>query len=193
MGEAELKIALQREGEERVRQFWQAAEETVAQRRRELEAEQEKMRLEADRQLQVKVSRLRNSLLSEAQARSMACRLNTEAELEERLQRLAAQLLAELAEENREALWQALCAELPPAEWCKIRVAQADRGLAARAFPAAEIELDEQLAGGLVATGCGGAVRVDNSLGCRLLRAWPDLLPQLMSELRKLVDNDETS
>lgn len=192
MGESELKIALLREGEERVREFWQAAEETVAQSRREFEAERAQMRLEADRQLQAKISRLRTRLLAEAQARAMACRLKAEAELEERLKRLASQLLTELAAEHREALWQALCAELPPAEWCKITVTQSDQGLAARTFPAAEIELDEKLAGGLIATSGGGRVQIDNSLGCRLLRAWPDLLPQLMSELRELVDKDET-
>jgi vacuolar-type H+-ATPase subunit E/Vma4 len=193
MGESELKIALQREGEEQVRGFWQAAEERVATRRRELEAGQEQLRLEADRQLQREVSRLRNSLLAEAQTRAMACRLHAEAGLEERLQVLATQLLRELAEENREALWQALCAELPSAEWSKVTVAQADRVLAARAFPAAEIEIDDALAGGLIATSAGGSVRVDNSLGCRLLRAWPDMLPQLMSELRQMVDKDETA
>ena len=42
MGESELKIALQREGEEQVRAFWQAAEEKVAKRRQELKEEQEK-------------------------------------------------------------------------------------------------------------------------------------------------------
>jgi len=36
-------------------------------------------------------------------------------------------------------------------------------------------------------------VTVDNSLACRLRRAWPDLLPQLMSELRRLVDRNETA
>jgi len=193
MGESELKIALLREGEERVREIWQAAEETVQQRRRELAAEQERMRLEAERQMQAKIFRLRNSLHAEAQTRAMACRLHAEAELEERLQRLAVQLLAEFDAEQRAALWPALCAELPPAEWCKITVSQADRELAARTFPAAEIELDDELAGGLIATTGGDGVRVDNSLGCRLSRAWPDLLPQLMGELRQLVDNDETA
>jgi len=54
MGESELKIALQREGEEQVRAFWQAAEEKVAKRRQELKEEQEQLRLEAERQLQSK-------------------------------------------------------------------------------------------------------------------------------------------
>jgi vacuolar-type H+-ATPase subunit E/Vma4 len=192
MGASELKIALQREGEEQVRAFWQAAEEKVAKRRQELKEEQEQLRLEAERQLQSEVSRRGNSLLAESWRKAMASRLHAEALLDKRLQGLAAQLLTELAEKNREALWQALCAELPPAEWGKITVSLASQALAVRDFPAAEIELEETLAGGLVATSSSG-MRVDNSLGCRLRRAWPDLLPQLVSELRRLVDEDETA
>ena len=192
MGESELKIALQREGEEQVRAFWQAAEEKVAKRRQELKEEQEQLRLEAERQLQVEVSGRRNSLLAESRMQVMASRLHAEALLDERLQGLASQLLTELTEKNREVLWQALCAELPPVEWDKITVSQASQGLAARDFPLAEIELDDAIAGGLIATSRSG-VRVDNSLTCRLRRAWPDLLPQLMSELRRLVDHDETA
>ena len=192
MGESELKIALQREGEEQVRAFWQAAEKKVAKRRQELKEEQEQLRLEAERQLQSEVSRRRNSLLAESRMQVMASRLHAEALLDERLQGLASQLLTELTEKNREVLWQALCAELPPAEWGQITVSQASQGLAARDFPMAEIELDDAIAGGLIATSSSG-VRVDNSLACRLRRAWPDLLPQLMSELRRLVDSDETA
>jgi len=192
MGELELKIALQREGEEQVRAFWQAAEEKVAKRRQELKEEQEQLRLEAERQLQSEVSRRRNSLLAESRMQVMASRLHAEALLDERLQGLASQLLTEFTEKNRDVLWQALCDELPSAEWGKITVSQASQGLAARDFPTAEIELDDAIAGGLIATSSSG-VRVDNSLVCRLRRAWPDLLPQLMSELRRLVDSDETA
>jgi len=192
MGESELKIALQREGEEQVRAFWKAAEEKVAKRRQELKEEQEQLRLETERQLQSEVSRRRNSLLAESRMQVMASRLHAEALLDERLQGLASQLLTECTEKNRDVLWQALCDELPSAEWGKITVSQASQGLAARDFPTAEIELDDAIAGGLIATSSSG-VRVDNSLVCRLRRAWPDLLPQLMSELRRLVDSDETA
>ena len=192
MGESELKIALQREGEEQVRAFWQAAEEKVAKRRQELKEEQEQLRREAERQLQFEVTRRRNSQRTESRMQAMASRLHAEALLDERLQGLASQLLTELTEKNREVLWQAFCAELPHAEWDKITVSQGSQGLAVRDFPTAEIELDDAIAGGLIATSSSG-VRVDNSLTCRLRRAWPDLLPQLMSELRRLVDSDETA
>ena len=192
MGESELKIALQREGEEQVRAFWQAAEEKVAKRRQELKEEQEQLRREAERQLQFEVTRQRNSQRTESRMQAMASRLHAEALLDERLQGLASQLLTELTEKNREVLWQAFCAELPHAKWDKITVSQGSQGLAVRDFPTAEIELDDAIAGGLIATSSSG-VRVDNSLTCRLRRAWPDLLPQLMSELRRLVDSDETA
>jgi vacuolar-type H+-ATPase subunit E/Vma4 len=192
MGESELKIALQREGEEQVRAFWQAAEEKVAKRRQELKEEQEQLRREAERQLQFEVTQRRNSQRTESRMQAMASRLHAEALLDERLQGLASQLLTELTEKNREVLWQAFCAELPHAEWGKITVSQGSQGLAVRDFPTAEIELDDAIAGGLIATSSSG-VRVDNSLTCRLRRAWPDLLPQLMSELRRLVDSDETA
>lgn len=122
----------------------------------------------------------------------MANRLHAESILDERLKGLASKVLAELAEKNREALWQALCAELPPAEWGKITVSHASQCLAVRDFPTAEIELDDAIDGGLIATSTSGA-KIDNSLACRLRRAWPDLLPQLMSALRRLVDSDETA
>ena len=192
MGESELKIALQREGEEQVRAFWQAAEEKVAKRRQELKEEQEQLRREAERQLQFEVTQRRNSQRTESRMQAMASRLHAEALLDERLQGLASQLLTELTEKNRDVLWQAFCAELPHAEWGKITVSQGSQGLAVRDFPTAEIELDDAIAGGLIATSSSG-VRVDNSLTCRLRRAWPDLLPQLMSELRRLVDSDETA
>jgi vacuolar-type H+-ATPase subunit E/Vma4 len=192
MGESELKIALQREGEEQVRAFWQAAEEKVAKRRQELKEELQKLGIEAERQLQSERSRRRNSLLAESRREVMASRLHAESILDERLQGLASKVLAELAEKNREALWQALCDELPPAEWGKITVSHASQCLAVRDFPTAEIELDDSIDGGLIATSTSGA-KIDNSLACRLRRAWPDLLPQLMSALRRLVDSHETA
>lgn len=193
MGEAELKTALRREGEARVRDFWQAAEDAVAAQRAEVAAECARLRAETDRQLQAEGTQLRSNLLFAARTRAMESRLHAEAVLEDRLLSLARELLPELADTDRAALWEALCAELPTAQWQIVRVHPADRQRAGRAFPAATIESDEDLGGGLVAACAEGTIRIDNSLACRLLRAWPELLPQLMGELRKLVDKDETA
>ena len=188
MGEAELKIALQREGEAQVRDFWQQAEVAVETRRKEIEAELTQLHVEADCQLQAETTALRNNLLFAAQTRVLEGRLHTEAALEERLLVQAHQLLPELASDDRSKLWELLCDELPAADWAILKVHPADRKLAGRDFQTAEIECDGALGGGVIVTNVDGMVRIDNSLGCRLLRAWPDLMPKLLTELRKLVD-----
>jgi len=193
MGESELKIALQREGEERIRGFWLDAEANVSAERTAIEAEREELHDKADQQLQAEIALLRSSLLFASQARARECRLHAEADLEQRLLVLARQLLPELADKNREAMWMALRGEFPSAEWAHLTVHPADRELAMREFPAATIECDEAIGGGLIATSADAVIRVDNTLSCRLLRAWPDLLPQLLAELRILVNNNETS
>ena len=193
MGEAELKTALRREGEVQIRDFWQTAEAAVTTRRREIDAECARLHAETDRQLQAEGTQLRSNVLFAARTRALEQRLHAEAALEERLLILARELLPELAGDDRAGLWEALRAELPTAAWESLTVHPADREQAGHAFPDAVIEEDETLGGGLVAACADGTIRIDNSLACRLLRAWPDLLPQLLAELRKLVDNDETA
>ena len=188
MGEAELKKALQREGEAQVRDFWQQAEAAVEARRKEIEAELTQLHAETDCQLQAETTALRNSLLLAAHIRILEGRLHTEAALEERLLILAHEILPELASDDRSRLWKALCDELPAADWAILKVHPADQKLAGRDFPMAEIECDEALGGGVVVTNADGMIRIDNSLACRLMRAWPDLMPKLLTELRARVD-----
>jgi vacuolar-type H+-ATPase subunit E/Vma4 len=193
MAESELRTALQREGEAQIRDIWQQSEAAVASRRREIEAELARLRAETDRRLQAEISTLRNNMHFDAQTRAMKHRLHAETVLEERLLLLANQRLPGLASADRAALWKALCAELPSAEWAVCRIHPADSKSAACDFPAAEIEDDEALGGGLIVTTADDMIRIDNSLKCRLMRAWPDLLPKLLGELREQVDKDETA
>lgn len=193
MGESELKAALQHDGDKQIRDVWQHAEAAVATRREAFEAGMAQLRSRSDRALQAEITTLRNDLLFAAQTRAMACRLHAEAALGERLLQLARQLLPELAERDCAALWQALCRELPEADWAFIRVRPADQQRAGRDFPAATVEHDETLGGGLIVTNLDSTIRIDNSLIRRLHRAWPDLLPQLLEELRKQVNKDATT
>jgi vacuolar-type H+-ATPase subunit E/Vma4 len=193
MGEPELKAALQREGEAQIRDFWQQSESVVASRREELETQRVQLRAETDRRLQTEAAELSISLLFEARTHAMGCRLHAEMALEERLRMLAQQMLPMLANADRAALWKSLREELPAAEWTVCKIHSADQQRADRDFPAADIACDETLGGGMIVTTADGMIRIDNSLSCRLLRAWPELLPKLLDELRKQVDNDETA
>ena len=191
MSELELKLALQREGEAQILVFWQAAEAEVSEQRQIIQAECVQLQGATDRKLQNELASLSGTVLFAAQARVLELRLHAEAALESRLLLLATQLLPELADKDRTSLWRVLRGELPQTDWAGITVHPADRALAEHEFPKAAIDDDEALCGGLVATSADGCIRIDNSLGCRLLRAWPDLLPQLLNELRKLVDDNE--
>lgn len=193
MGESELKIALRREGEERVRQFWQEAEASVAAKRDEIEEQLSQLRAQMARRLEAETTEMANNMLFNAQSKSRKRQLLAEAEIEQRLLALGEKMLPELGGISQGETWQALCAEIPRAEWTVIIVAPEDEELAKSSFPQARIECDAKIGRGLVAENNDGSIRIDNSLRCRMLRAWPDLLPGLMMALRKQVEDNETS
>jgi len=193
MGVSELKTALRQDGEARARAFWQQSEAAVEKRRKEINAEVERLRDETGRAVQAEEARLRNKLLFEAKARASGCRLQAEAAMELRLLEMAGKVLGEMIDKSRKEIWQALSRELPEYPWTNLRVNPKDLVFARQDYPAATIEYDEAMDGGLVATDTKGTIRIDNSLSCRLSRAWPDLLPNLMKDLRERVDSHATS
>jgi V/A-type H+-transporting ATPase subunit E len=193
MGEKELKSALQQEGEAHARGFWEQAEAVVEGRRKEIETELEHLHDETRRSLQTEEAALRNNLLFEAQTRATEVKLYAEAAMELRLLEIADRVLDEMIEGSRQELWQALSRELPEYQWARVKVYPEDLELARRAFPSAAIDIDEAICGGLIVTNAEGTIRVDNSLSCRLMRAWPDLLPDLMKDLREQVDSNATA
>lgn len=193
MGEKELKTALQHEGEAHARGFWEQAEAVVEGRRKEIETELEHLHDETRRSLQAEEAALRNNLLFEAQARATEVKLYAEAAMELRLLEIADRVLGEMIGSSRQGLWQALYRELPEFQWTSVKVHPEDLELARRAFPSAAIDIDEAIAGGLIVTNAEGTIRVDNSLSCRLMRAWPDLLPDLIKDLREQVDRNATA
>lgn len=193
MGESELKIALRREGELLIRDFWEAAETGVVQRREAIDAELEQLRDQADRASQAELAGLRSTLLFEARARAMQCRLHAETAMQERLLKLARESLTELGGTERVELWQALLRELPSSVWTRVRVHPLDRSMAEDSFPEAIIDCDEAISAGMIVSDAEDMVRIDNTLNCRLMRVWPDLVPKLLEALRKQVDTDEVA
>ncbi len=193
MGENELKIALKNQGEQQIRTGWESAEQRVSERRCAIEEAVAGLQEQTDRQLQIQTAAQRSELLHEAQTRTREGRLHAEADLGCRLYALAQELLPELAATERRQRWQALCDEIPPAEWQQVLVCTPDRAQAQQVFPACEISLEDNLGGGLMVTTAEGLITVDNSLRCRLQRSWPALLSNLLAELRILVESDEAT
>jgi len=103
--------------------------------------------------------------------------------LAERLARLARDDLPQLRGAMPERLFEALARELPGRRWQRVRVNPADVALAARHFPAAAVEVDPAISGGMDLECEDGRIRVSNSLETRLATAWPDLLPGLIAAI----------
>ncbi|MBW2476369.1 MAG: hypothetical protein JRE63_03480 [Deltaproteobacteria bacterium] len=102
-------------------------------------------------------------------------------------------MLPDIARQGGSKLWTALHRELPQLPWTTVWVCAADEALAAAAFPDAQVIVEDALAGGLAVATKAGQIKIDNSLACRLKRAWPDLLPRLAKELYRRLGDDATA
>jgi vacuolar-type H+-ATPase subunit E/Vma4 len=190
MGEHELQEALRSKAQEAARQAWAAAEATVAARRAELEVEQTALRDAMEQQLVVAAAAVRRSVLAAAELAARQQQLAAESALRERLHSTAVRLLANLGAEQRHRLWQALTAELPLADWQRIRVHPDDLVRARQLFPVAEVTPEATLIGGLIVETADGRIMVDNSLSGRLERLWSELLAPLFAAVYEEVDRD---
>jgi vacuolar-type H+-ATPase subunit E/Vma4 len=181
MGEHELQEALRVRTQEQIRLVWQTAEAAVTTRRAEVGEHQRAVLESMAQELATAAAGERRKVLAAAERKLRQQRLATVATLESRLHALAVQLLPGLGMAEDRRLWQALAGELPAAAWQHVRVHPEDLGQARQAFPAAVVEGDATLAGGLVATTADGRIVLDNSLAGRLQLAWSELLTPLLA------------
>jgi len=192
MGQEELAAALRRDGEERARDIWAEAERQAAAQAAETERRLLALRGEARRKRRTK---LRERLAAEQLAvAERLCRERAALHrlLDERAQQVAANWLAKLATATqRTALFEALAAELPKGDWQELRVAAADERNARRRFPEARVLVDAETVCGLQAETAGGRIQIDNRLGTRLRRAWPELMTHLWQELQAEYEADD--
>lgn len=193
MGQTELKAALQQEAEQRARQLWREAEARLEERRQEVEAEVARLEQEAGQRLQAKMDTLRTQILLDAQHQAFTRRLHAETHLAERLRHQAETRLAALSAIDRARLWPLLCAELPQGRWGHVRMHPDDGQRAADDYPDADISTDPAIAAGLCVASKDQKIRIDNTLNNRCERAWTEMLPTLLAELREVVDRHETA
>jgi len=185
MGHRELLEKLRREGDDQAESFRRAAEleatelrAAAADRLRELEAAY-------DLRCRQLCEGNRRDIMAEAEHTAALTCLRAEARLAARLrQRAAAQLPALRIRLGADLLGK-LAAELPEEEWREVRVHPDDVAMAAHRFPGAAVSPDSTISGGLVAVSGDGTLEVVNTLETRLERAWPDLLPQIMDDVRR--------
>lgn len=193
MGQAELEAALRKDGDTKANNIWTVAEAEAEQLRctiadtlnRETAAEQ--ARCEAQ------IVALQVEKQATLERRIQRCRLDAEAALAERLFRLAVELLEGLAEIGGEQLFQALVAEIPTYDWMQVRVNQRDQAQAAENYPGAEIVPSAEISAGLEVQDGESRIRIINTLEKRCAHLWPELLPELMAELRQRTGENGTA
>jgi len=188
MGRRELLDALEREGQETMASI-AGREAAEGERLRAAAGERlAGLRLEQEQLCELQCRDLQHKVMSKAHREAALIRLRAEYALSLRLWERALAAVLQFRPENPEALLRALAAELPPDQWLTVRVNPGCASPASSCFPGAEIIADAALSAGFKATTADGGLTVDNTLQTRLARLWPELLPQLMSELRQLLE-----
>lgn len=167
-GEEEVAV-LRREAAEELARFREEREEAFAAARKSLlERRQDQTAGQARARL----------LRAEEQARLLWA--DARLALAERLRHLACSLLPRAREEDHAALLAVLAAEAPPGPWDRARVHPDDVEAATPLFPGCAVIADPTVADGFILEWDGGRVRLDNTLGTRLDRAWDTLAPELL-------------
>ena len=191
MGQRELEAALRRKGEEKAREIWRSVETSAQKLRAETD---EKIRaLQAKSRLRqgTEVERIVEEARTLALHRARMCHLTVEQGLDQRLQTLVGPLTSQLAESGGVELFAELAAEIPEFGWALVKVNPRDEQLAHDSFRSAEIVTDESICGGLEVQDDEGRLVVINTLEKRMLHLWPELLPEMIKELRQRIGSDE--
>jgi V/A-type H+-transporting ATPase subunit E len=176
--------ALRREGDEQASAVMRDSE-AEAERLRNAAADRlGLLQEEHERQCQLRCAARRRDIVGKAEQEARLVRLRGEHALAVRLERTARVCLDTLREDNYAALFKGLVAELSGEEWATVWVNPADAELAGECFPRAGIVTDPAIVGGFAVQSGGGELTVVNTLEKRLERAWPDLLPSIVAELR---------
>ena len=192
MAQQELEAALCRNGENNAREIWQRVEAEAERLRSETAQALDRQRQSAAARRKVEIAALHEAALAAARKQAQSSRLTAESALAQRLKTLAEGMLEELALAGGSRLFQALAAEIPGYPWQRVKVHRRDEALARNAFPAAETLIAEGISAGLEVQSADGRIQIINTLEKRLEHLWPELLPELLKELRQMAGDDET-
>jgi len=188
MGSKELIESLRKTSEEKIKQVWKDAENDGAAVRSEVARKLAQLRENCARKESLAVTNAQIAAVSDANNRSRAVLLATERALSERLMSLGRSILPQLRNAAYEEIFGKLAQELPSLPWKTVRVNPADIGLAKKYLNGAEIIQDNSISGGLDVMTGEGKIRVINTFEKRLERAWVDILPELLKDIRLVLD-----
>lgn len=193
MGCRELIDSLRSMTGEKIRAIQRESEQEADTIRAETAAALAQLRTEAGEKHSAAATQKIAQAVAEAGVRARAQRLAAEHELAQKLFLLGVSSLQRLRTMEYAATFARMAHELPELAWKIVRVNSGDGDLARTHFPEAKIIFDDDIAGGMDVMIEGERIRVINTLNKRLERAWQDLLPDLMADVRKEASDAATS
>lgn len=185
MGRRELLEALQRDGREKIAAITGQRAAQKERLRAEISSKIDVLQQKHEVQRELLCSGRKRQLLAKADREAALIRLRAEHALALRLHERARHSLPQLYGDDAERLFAQLAAELPLLPWQTIWTTPDATAAAAALFPTATIVADPSLAGGIKAATAEDNLTVDNTLETRLEKLWPDLLPQMIADLRE--------
>lgn len=193
MSQRELLAALRQEGEERIAALWHDAEKEAEALRAENAVKLEALEAGMRGALEEEKEAISRPILAKAAATAQRLTLEAEERMAQRLRTLAEEHLPRLRNGPFGETFAALVAEIPAAPWARVTLHPDDRERGASFFPGARLRPDPAIHGGVEVEAAEGRIRVVNTLDKRLERAWPEILPVLMKEVRRALGRTGTA
>jgi vacuolar-type H+-ATPase subunit E/Vma4 len=185
MGYQELIDSLRKEGEKKAQAFRAETRAEADKITSETAGKIKQLREEFRKKETVLIMKQENDILSAAENRARSIRLSGEESLSARLFELAGSMLHELRDARYNAVFTSLVNELPPSVWTEALVNQDDVSMTLVHFPNIHIIGDNRISGGIDVSGENSRQRIINTFEKRLERAWEEMLPSLIHEVRK--------
>lgn len=186
MARAALLESLRSQASSDVQAVHEAAQAEVRRLQAALAQELAEEERRLDESIAADVGGIEGQAQAEAALKSREAQAAATARLADHLLRLARAKLPDLVTVDPERAFAALARELPTRRWERVRVNPADAERAATEFADATVETDAAIAGGMQVECEDARIVVDNTLGTRLVTAWPDMLPAMIAEIRAI-------
>ena len=192
MGYRELVSHLQKEGEEKIQQLWADVKKQAEQVRSEAADRTGEIRSAYEKDQSIKAGDQAEIIISESRRKARSLQLSAEQALAERLYETAHSLLPTLRDDRYRDIFSSICREIPESDWSDVKVHPQDEAMARSCYADTRIETDNSISGGLSVRGSRGKTAVVNTFEKRLEKAWEDLLPLIIKDIKKGLSDDET-
>lgn len=187
MGYRELVSHLQKEGGEKIQQLWADVKKQAEQVRSDAANRTGEIRSAFEKERSIKAGEQAESIISDSRRKARSLQLSAEQALAERLYETSRSILPSLRDDTYRDVFDHICREIPASDWSEVKVHPQDEAMVRGCFPDARIETDENISGGLGVIGNSGKTAVVNTFEKRLEKAWEEILPLIMKDIRTYI------